>query len=327
MLVAILIHPDVLCAGYATTRVSGLAKGGGAPIIWPAAGLAVTALVGSWTGLLGLPAPIAGGLVLASSATGIGFLVIDRARLWRDGCTSVGEHRLAAALLSAAIVVPMVTMGVALAGLQAPLSPHDGAFHVETSDAFRRGAGLLTWYPPGLSALFGAMLQLVPWLDTATGVHELGMGLVLLVPIAVFGLAMSVWHNPGAASAAALLSSLSHLFPYYPLVWGGWPQTIGIVLVIGLWVLATDFVNGPDKRIAGLAGLLVGAMVLVHGTELYTSAVVLMLVAFANWRRLPWHRLWVDSSTRAWIGLAPRRALPAGAAALGWCWGCLRRRI
>ena len=40
-----------------------------------------------------------------------------------------------------------------------------------------------------------------------------------------------------------------------------------------------------------LAGLLVGAMVVVHGTELYTSAIVLILLAVAKWRQLAWGRL------------------------------------
>jgi hypothetical protein len=283
----------VLSVGYATLRVLGLAKGAAALGIVPAAGLATAVLGSTWVGIWGIARPAPGALVLLCSLAGIGLAVADRDWLWRAIDGFVREHRLSAALLAAAILVPLVSIGIAFAGVQAPLSPHDGAFHVETTDAFRHGLARVTWYPPGLAALFGAVLQLVPWVDTAAGTYQLGVTLSLLAPLAMFGLGAVVWRNLVVASVGALLVSLTYLFPYYAQIWAGWPQLLGMLLVIGLWILAIQYVDRPSWRLAGLAGLFVGAIVVVHGTELYSSSIVLVVLALANWQRLPWKRLGV----------------------------------
>jgi hypothetical protein len=291
MFVGILLVLLVLCAGYATLRVLGLAKGATAVGLAPAAGLAVTAVLSAWCGLGGAPPPVAGLLVLACSGAGLVLLAIDRDGL-RVAAASFGrEHALAAMLLVAALLVPVISMGVAFWQVQAPLSPHDGAFHVETADAFRNVTAVANWYPPGVAALFGAVLQLVPWVDTAAGAYGLGVGLTLLAPLAAFGLGAAVWRNLVAASAGALLVSLTHVFPYYPQIWSGWPQLTGILLVIGLWLVAIGYLDQPSWRWAMLAGVLIGAIVLVHGTELYTSAIVLAVLLVANWRRIQWGQL------------------------------------
>jgi hypothetical protein len=132
---------------------------------------------------------------------------------------------------------------------------------------------------------------LLPWVDTAAGGAWLGIGLTLLAPLAVFGLGVAVWRNLVAASAGALLVSLTHLFAYYPQIWSGWPQLMGILLVIGLWLVAIGYLEQPNWRWAVLAGVLIGAIVLVHGTELYTSAIVLSVLLVANWRRIQWGAL------------------------------------
>ena len=49
------------------------------------------------------------------------------------------RQRVEVGALTAALLVPLLVLGVGLRGARAPLSTHDGAFHVETSDAFRRG--------------------------------------------------------------------------------------------------------------------------------------------------------------------------------------------
>jgi hypothetical protein len=291
MLVGILLVVLVLCAGYAALRVVGLAKGASAVGLAPAAGLALFAVLSTWCGLSGAPPPLAGLMVLACSVTGLVLLAVDRDELRVAVGSFAKEHGLAALLLLAALLVPVISMGVAFAQVQAPLSPHDGAFHVETSDAFRNVTAASNWYPPGLAAMFGAVLQLLPWVDTAAGAYGLGVGLALLAPIAVFGLGAAVWRNLVAASAGALLVSLTHLFAYYPQIWSGWPQLTGILLVIGLWLVAIGYLEQPSWRWAVLAGVLIGAMVLVHGTELYTSAIVLAVLLAANWRRLRWGRL------------------------------------
>jgi hypothetical protein len=202
------------------------------------------------------------------------------------------------------MLVPIVAIGVAFATVQAPLSPDDGAFHVETTNAFRQGAAVSAWYPPGVAATFGATLQLLPWIDTAYGAYGLGLGLALVGPIAMFGLAAAVWRNLFAAGAAALLTAFTYLFPYYPQVWSGWPQTFGILLVIGLWAVSLAYLEQPSWHAAVLAGLLLGGIIVVHGTELYSSTIVLMAIAAANWWRLPWRRVLLGAPVAIIIALA-----------------------
>src|SRR5262252_7517856 len=205
MLVALVLTLLVLTAGYAALRLLGLAKGAIALGLVPAAGLALTAIVATWSGLLRAPPPILGMLVVACSVCGCGLVMRDRESLLSAVGGFARQHRGAASLLAAGVLIPIVSLGIAFAGVQAPLSPHDGAFHVETTDTFRRGAAQAGWYPPGLAALFGAVLQLLPWVDTAAGGFGLGLGLTLLAPLAVFGLGVAVWRSLLPASAAALL--------------------------------------------------------------------------------------------------------------------------
>jgi hypothetical protein len=152
--------------------------------------------------------------------------------------------------------------------------------------------------------LFGAVLQLAPWVDTATGAYGLGIGLTLLAPVAVFGLGAAIWRNLLAASSGALLIGLTHLFTYYPQVWSGWPQLFGILLVLGLWGVTISYLERPTWRCAVLAGILLGAIVVVHGTELYTSAIVLVILACANWRAIRWRRLWTDGLVAIAVAIA-----------------------
>ena len=45
-----------------------------------------------------------------------------------------------------------------------------------------------------------------------------------------------------------------------------------------LWITSIQYIDRPSWRLAGLAGLLVGAIVVVHGTELYTTAIVMVVL-------------------------------------------------
>lgn len=291
---ATLLVLDVLGAGYAVMRALGLAKGASAAGLVPVTGLALLTVVTTCCGLTGAPAPLAGVLILACSVAGLGLAIVDREWLGGSVAAFWREHRLAALLLAAALLVPVASMAIAFGQVEAPFSTHDGAFHVETTDAFRRAAAVATWYPPGLAAVFGAVLQVVPWVDTAAGAAGLGLGLTLLAPLVAFGLGAAIWRNLLAASAGALLVSLTHLFMYYPQVWSGWPQLFGILLVLGLWLVGLRYLEDPDWRWAAMAGGLVGSIVLVHGTELYPSAIILVVLAVAGWRQLPWPRLVQD---------------------------------
>jgi uncharacterized protein DUF6541 len=291
VIVATVFAALVLLSGYGVVRLLGLAKGATTLGVAPACGLALLAVITTWSGMMDVPAPAAGGLVALCSVVGLGLAIADREALAASLRALAREHRLALTLLVAAVLVPFVSMGVAFAQVQAPLSPHDGAFHVETSNAFRQVTAVANWYPPGVAALFGGVLQLMPWVDTAYGAYALGLGLTLLTPLAAFGLGAAIWRNLIAATTGALLLSLTHLLGYYPQIWSGWPQLMGILLVIGVWLVGLAYLEQPGWRWPLLAGLLIGGIVLVHGTELYTTAIVLATVCIANWRRIDWLRL------------------------------------
>ncbi len=296
---ALVFAIGVLFAGLLLTRCGGEVRLGLAPPL----GLGLLTIVATWLGVFHVPAPVPGLALVALVVAGLTLAVSRRALILGDLRAVFDKQPLAAAVLIAALLVPLVAMGIAFAQVQAPLSPHDGAFHVETSDAFRQGTAVSDWYPPGLAALFGAVLQVVFWIDTAAGGAWLGMGLTLVAPVAVFGLGVAVFRNATAASVGALLVSLTHLFLYYPQIWSGWPQLLGLLLVLGLWIVAIEYASAPSWEWALLAGLLLGAIVMVHGTELYTSAIVLVVVAVANWRRLEVTRLLPHALLSAGFGV------------------------
>src|SRR4051794_21893076 len=156
MLIAVAFAFLALCAGYAVLRALHLNKGAVTLGLSGPAGLAITTIAAAWSGLGRAPGPLPGGILLALGLLGLALLMRDRTGLARTIRAFVRDHRSAAMLLLASLVIPVISMGVAFAGLAAPLSPHDGAFHVETSAAFRAGNAATTWYPPGLAALFGA---------------------------------------------------------------------------------------------------------------------------------------------------------------------------
>jgi hypothetical protein len=291
MVVAVLFCVAVWSAGFGTLHGLGLSKGLLGFGLAPSVGLAVLAIVATWAGLLQLPPPLPGMLVGAICLIGLGLAARDSPATARSLAGLAREQPAALALLVAGIAVPVIATGFAFANIQAPLSPHDGAFHVETTDAFRQGSAVSAWYPPGVAATFGATLQLMPWVDTAYGAYALGLALSLLAPIAIVGLAAAIWRNILAAGAAGLLAGFTYLFPYYPQVWSGWPQTTGMLLVIGLWIVSLMYLDRPNRSVAALAGLLVGGIIVVHGTELYSTAIVLTAVAAARWGRLPWRHL------------------------------------
>jgi hypothetical protein len=121
------------------------------------------------------------------------------------------------------------------------------------------------------------------------------------------------------AAAGALLLALTYLFPYFNQMWTGLPLAIGLLLVLGLWTAATAYVARPSVGLALLAGLLVGAIVLVHGTELYSSLLVLLVLLVAAWRRLEWRRL--PGHLGLALALAAVCALPYLPLLLGWAAG------
>jgi hypothetical protein len=273
----------------------------------PAAGLAVLTIVSTWLALLDAPPPLAGLGALALGLWGVGSLIHERVAV-RDAARLLWrKHPAALATLFLSVALPCIAMGVAFAGIEVPLSPHDGAAHTEAVEAIRLGRFQSDWYPPGLTAAFAAWLQLLPWVDSARGTFELGLSLPLLAALAVFGLGVAVWDDLTIAAAGALLLGFTYIYPYFPQIWSGWPLAASLILAVGLWTVALEYLDRPSWRLGGLAGILLAAMVLIHGTELYTVGIVLVLVLIGVWVRVPWRTLPRD------LGLAAAVALLAAA--------------
>jgi hypothetical protein len=291
MLLGLLFAALVLSAGYALPRVMGRSKGAVALGVLAPAGVAMLTCLTTWSTLVGAPPPTAGVLVAGMALAGLALVIVDRRSLLDAVAHAVGEYRTAAVVLGLALVVPVVVAGVAFAGLRAPLSTHDGAYHSETIEALRTGGPWMEWYPPGFASLFAAVLYLTPWQEPAQGTAELDLGLTLLTPLVMFGLACALWRNLLMASLSALAIALNFQLPYLAHFWSGWPLQVSVFMMLGLIAIAYQYLEQPTWRWAALAGLLVGAIMLVHATELYTMVIILPLIAAAHWRRIAWGAL------------------------------------
>jgi hypothetical protein len=288
MAVAVLFLLTVLSVGFGVLRVLGISKGAVGLGLAPAVGLALLAVVSSWCALIGAPPPVAGVVTYALALVGLALTIHDCQAVVEAARTLAREQQVAAALLVAALAVPLIAMGFAFAGVEVPLSPHDGAAHTEAIQAYRLGQTWSDWYPPGTAAIFAAWLQVLPWIDSAQGAFDLGMSLPSLSALAVFGLGVAVWRDLRMAATGALLLSFTYLFPFFPQLWSGWPLTISVILVLGMWTVALEYLYRPAARWAVLAGLVLGAVVLVHGSELYTLVILLPIVLLGARRQMNW---------------------------------------
>jgi Family of unknown function (DUF6541) len=300
MAIAFLFALTVVAAGYATLRILGVAKGALGFGLAPAAGVAVLSIIASWSVLLGAPPPLPGLMVVVAALPGVVLMMADHrppgTTLWRD-------QRVPVVVLGVALTVPFIAMGIAFGSAEVPLSPHDGASHTEAIQAYRSGLAWANWYPPGLPTLFAAWLQALPWIDSAQGAVDLGMSLPPLAALAVFGLGVAVWRDLRIAAAGALLLGFTYLYPYFPQIWSGWPLAMSLVLVMGVWTVGLEYVNRPSWRLALLGGLMLGAIVLIHGSELYTLAVLLPAVLVSAWRRVVWLDLAQDLGLAVVVGV------------------------
>ncbi|MBI4492732.1 MAG: hypothetical protein HY690_08085 [Chloroflexi bacterium] len=357
MLLGLVFAALVAGAGWSLLRLLGLARGLAGIGLAPAAGLALLAVLTTWAGVLGLPAAFGGLLLLVAGSTGVALAARTVSSLSLSLWERVGvraqvpalrsgrtEDRLAAALLGAALLVPALLLGSALAGVEVPLSSHDGANHVEIIHALRGGARWGGWYPPGYHATVAALLQLVPWLDTAQGAFQASLGLAVLAPLAAFGLGYAVWRTPLVAAAGALLVALTFRYPYDPQVWGGWPMAASVLLLLGLWATTVHYLNRVDSRQSTvdsvrancelstvdcrlgmeppgpgwlcLGAVLAAAILLTHGTEVYSALVGLAVLLVAAGKRVVWLRLGRDLSLA--LGLALVLAAPYVPSLVGW---------
>ncbi len=285
MAIALPFVLSVMCVGYGAVRVLRLHRCAGALGLLVPAGLAVLGIVATWASAVPLAPPVRGLVVAAAVAIAASAVVRDRTEITR---AIVGKDKRASALLLLSVAVPIVSLGSVFWGVEVPLSPHDGAYHVEITDTLRAGQPFSQWYPPATPALFAAVLQLLPWVDTARGGFELGLALAVLAPLAVFGLALSVWSDARAAALSALFISLTYLFPYFPQIWSGWPLATSVLVMLGVWSASLEYLRQPAWQWAVAAGVLLGAIVVVHGTELYTLGLILLVLLLAGWRRIDW---------------------------------------
>jgi hypothetical protein len=291
MPVTLLFILSVLCAGFGVVRGLGAATGMRGLGLAPAAGLAALVTLSSWCVLSNASALVAGVAVYALIVSGVALAVRDRAPILAAASTLARDQKLVCAMLAAALAIPLIALGLAFGGAQVPLSPHDGAAHTEAVQAFRQSQAWSDWYPPGTAALFAAWLAPFPWIDSALGAFELGLSLPSLASLAVFGLSLAIWRDLRMAAASALLLSFTYLYPYFPQLWSGWPLALSLILVMGVWTVALEYVDRPAARWGVLAGLGLGAVVLVHGSELFTLAILLPFVLIGAARRVVWSEL------------------------------------
>jgi hypothetical protein len=230
-----------------------------------------------------------------------GFGLAQLARTVRQERFGVGQvtraawqERVTLGLLAAAVAIPIGLLGAALASVDAPVSTHDGAFHVETIDNLRRGVPIDGWYPMGFHASAAAVLRLVPWLDTARGTAEVTQALAMLAPLGIFAFGRGLGLGKRLSATGALILALTYIYPYDDHMWAGWPLATSILLLLGLWSIGAHWIHEPRASLAVLGGVIAGAILLTHGTEVYSSVIGLAAIAAVNWRRirlekLVWH--------------------------------------
>ncbi|HEV7663854.1 MAG TPA: DUF6541 family protein [Chloroflexota bacterium] len=277
MVIGLLFAGLAIACGVAIQRILRL------PVtLAPLSGLAAVAVLSSWCAVLQLPPFVATALIVLLAVVGLGMAVRETSR----GIQVVKTCRLPALLLGIGSLLPAVFLGTILAGVATPVSAHDGAFHVETIDGLRHGVFTQTWYPVGFHASVAAVLNLLPWVDTARGTLEAAEGLAILAPLAVFALALALGADTLMAATAAIVLGLTWTYPYDYHLWGGWPQGMGVLLLMGLLATAAQWIARPTVGWAILGSLFASAIVLSHGTEVYSSVLGLLVIGLIRWRSI-----------------------------------------
>src|SRR6202022_3587625 len=100
--------------------------------------------------------------------------------------------------------------------------------------------------PVGFHASAAAVLGLLPWLDTARGTSEIGIGLAALGPLAVFSRGLAFGLDALVSAFAAAILAVTFIYPYDYHLWAGWPQGMGVLLVIGLLLAALRWIARPS---------------------------------------------------------------------------------
>ena len=279
MVIALLFAGLILLCGLAVNRALR------APVsLAPFTGLASIAVLTTWCAAACAPPVVSTGLVAALAIAGVLSAVSADGRA--SAARVARSDRFTIGIVAASVAIPWLLLGAALAGLDAPVSTHDGAFHVESVDNLRRGLPIQSWYPMAFHASIAAALRLVPWLDSARGTVEAAQALAVLAPLGVFSLGVAFGLKPRIASLGGLVLALTYIYPYDDQMWAGWPLATSMLLLVGLWSVAAHWIGRPRAGLAALGGLLAGAIVLAHGTEVYSSVIGLAVIAALRWRHL-----------------------------------------
>jgi uncharacterized protein DUF6541 len=282
----------------------------------PWSGLATVVVLAVWCAALGVAPAASTALILVIAAAGAWCLLRAAAAASRTRHITTSPQRLSVVFLVAAVALPSILLGVAFAGLEAPVSTHDGAFHVETVDAFRLGATAHGWYPTGFHASVAAVLRLTPWVDSARGTVDAALGLAMLAPLAAFSVALALGLDILVAAVAALVLAVTWQYPYDYHLWAGWPQGMGVLFLIGLCATVLHWVRRPGIGLAIVTGLLAGAIVLTHGTEVYSAVLALLVIGAWQHRRLKFGYFVRHAPVAAGIAIAC--TAPYLSTLLGW---------
>jgi hypothetical protein len=241
-------------------------------------GIAFLAVLATWATAFHIPEGVSGIALLLPGAAGVALFVRDRQRQRRNWMPKITAAQM---LLTGAMTIPVaVLLPTVFVQAGVPDYVHDGATHAELVEALRNGTRVagFDWYPIGFHAPIAAWLSLVPNLDTATGIVGWAIAMTLLAPIAMFGFTIVLSADATVAAASALLLMLTYLYPFGSHLYSVWPMAAGLVMVVGLWSLAVEFLKRPAAQVAALAGLVAAGLILTHGTEIYTAAIGLVAI-------------------------------------------------
>jgi hypothetical protein len=227
--------------------------------------------------------------------------------------------RTSAVVLLSALGLLFGVLFFAFAGVETPLWNDDGPYHTEIIDAYRQGGQPRSQdraYPHGYHLLTAAILQLAPWVDSAYGTFWTSLAFAPLGILAIFAFGAVVWRVPFPAPLGALLAVFTFQFPFNPHFWGFWPLAAGMVLSLTIWTCAVRYFEAPTPRWAIAGGVLAAGVVLVHGTEVYTVLVGLLLILIGCARRLSARMALRDMTLAA--GVAAALAAPYLPTLFGW---------
>ncbi len=269
--------------------------GAGELLLAPGAGLALYPLGLLWANLLGLRPGI--WLVVGLNALGLGVLLAAR---FREKAPEVQPNPEPPAALLAlgglGFLIFLVRM-LTIRGLAGP-QWGDSVHHTLITELIRSKGGLFDDWGPyteltsfsyhfGFHA-FSAALSWVSGAPAPEAVLVAGQILNGLAVLSLYPLGRRLFGSAWAGVLAVLLAGLIFFSPAYYVRWGRYTQLAGQVILPAALVLSLELMRAKDlrPRLLGVAGLLVGGLVLTHyRVALFWGAFALGLGLFgaARW--------------------------------------------